>query len=264
MPDDHPLKKLESGLRSWTYMSNPGLAHWAGLRLKETTWLGRSLRRPDGIFRGEWPIGVPGVWEFNNGEYRVERGLESLGLLDPPRQLMLGKDSHGVQMTPAAMEEYNSYLGTVTPSMRYSDDPKHGGAAVWRGAQTTVIDGGEVVPAGLVTLDMTDLVDQAVQGRTVREALDYAMQSRQYKRWDADPEFTTNPKVRDMTKKMRRDQPGPWLLMTIKDYYAALAEDKLDASSSEASLQLKADREALRRDGSGLEGSQMRLLEMSQ
>ncbi len=263
LPDDHPLKKLESSLRSWTYMSNPGLAHWAGLRLKETTWLGRSLRRPDGIFRGEWPIGVPGVWEFNNGEYRVEQGLEGLGLLNPPRQLMLGKDSHGVQMTPAAMEEYNSYLGTVTPSMRYSDDPKHGGAAVWRGAQTTVIDGGEVVPAGRVTLDMTDMVDQAVQGRTVREALDYAMQSRQYKRWDADPEFTTNPKVRDMTKEMRRNQPGPTLLKTIKDYYAALAEDKLDASNSEAAQQLRADREALRRDGSGLEGSQMRLLEMS-
>ena len=107
------------------------------------------------------------------------------------------------------------------------------------------------------------MVDQAVQGRTVREALDYAMQSRQYRRWDADPEFTTNPKVRDMTKKMRRNQPGPTLLKTIKDYYAALAQDKLDASNSEAAQQLRADREALRSDGSGLEGSQMRLLEMS-
>ena len=97
----------------------------------------------------------------------------------------------------------------------------------------------------------------------MREALDYAMQSKQYKRWDADPEFTTNPKVRDMTKEMRRNQPGPTLLKTIKDFYAALAEDKLDDSGSEASLQLKADREALRRDGSGLRNDQMRLLEMS-
>ena len=67
LPDDHPLRSLEDKLRSAIYMSNPGIAHWMGLRVKETTWLGRAVRRPEGIFRGEWPIGVPGIWEFNGG-----------------------------------------------------------------------------------------------------------------------------------------------------------------------------------------------------
>lgn len=264
LPPDHPLKSLEDRLRSWTYLSNPGLAHWLGLRHKETTWLGRNLRRPEGIFRGEWPIGVPGIWEANNGDYRVERTLENLGMLDPPRQLMVGKDSHGTAMTPEAMEEFNHYLGTVVPTTPYSRDPKNGGAAVWRGVMTTTMQGDQAVPAGRLTLDLTRLVDEAVQGRTVREALDFAINSPQYKRWEADPEFTSSPRVRDMTKEMRRAQPGPRLLQTIKDFYAALAEDRLEASGSQAALQLQADREALRNKGEALRESQNRLLQLSQ
>ena len=67
LEDGHPLRSQWNALRDFTYYSNPALSHWLGTELKETTWLGRDVVRPDDIFRGEWPIGVPGVWEFNKG-----------------------------------------------------------------------------------------------------------------------------------------------------------------------------------------------------
>ena len=263
LPDDHPLRSLEDKLRSAIYMSNPGIAHWMGLRVKETTWLGRAVRRPSGIFRGEWPIGVPGIWEFNGGDYRVERELEKLGLMNPPSQVMLQKASDGTPMTTDAAEEFNDYLGQVKPAMPYSRDPKHGGSAVWKGPETTIIRNGQEVPAGRVMVDLTRLMDEATQGRTVREAMDYVLNSRQWKNWEADPQYTTDPQVRDMTKEMRRNQPGPTLLNKIKEYYSDLAEDKLKASGTPAAMQLLQDREALRLDGAGLRSEQLRLQELS-
>ena len=102
LEDGHPLRSQWNALRDFTYYSNPAISHWMGSELKETTWLGRGVRRPDGFFRGEWPIGVPGVWEFNKGDYLVEATLEDLGLLDPPQMIMNGM-LDGVLITePAA------------------------------------------------------------------------------------------------------------------------------------------------------------------
>lgn len=263
LPDDHPLNAIQESLRSYIYMSNPGLAHWLGLRVKEKTWLGRDVRRPDGIFRGEWPVGVPGIWEFNGGEYRVERKLEQLGMLNPPGIVMLGKSSSGVPLTSDAIEEINDYNGSVRPSLPYSRDAKHGGTVVWRGPETTVVRNGREVPAGRVMVDLTRLVDEATQGRTVREALDYVLESPQWSNWDADPRYTTNPKVRDMTKEMRRNQPGPFVLQKIKDYYADLAESAFMESGTPAAQQVMQDVETLRLDGSNLRSEQRQMDLMS-
>ena len=70
-------------------------------------------QRPDGFFRGEWPIGVPGVREFNKGDYVVEATLET-GLLDPPQMIMNGM-LDGVLITEEAA---SSSVGT----WRASDD----------------------------------------------------------------------------------------------------------------------------------------------
>lgn len=263
LPEDHPLKSAEEVLRSWIYMSNPGIAHWMGLRVKEKTWLGRDVRRPDGIFRGEWPVGVPGIWEFNGGEYRVERKLEELGLLNPPGPVMLGKSSSGVPLTSDAIEEINDVMGSVKPSLPFSRDARHGGTVIWRGPETTIIRDGREVPAGRVMVDLTRLVDEATQGRTVREALDYVLTSKQWSNWDKDPAYTTNPKVRDMTKEMRRNQPGSYVIQKIKDYYADLAESAFMESGTPAAMQVLQDAEILRVDGTDLRMQQRELDAMS-
>lgn len=263
LPEDHPLKSIQETLRSYIYMSNPGIAHWMGLRVKEKTWLGRDVLRPDGIFRGEWPVGVPGVWGFNAGEYRVERKLEELGMLNPPAAVMLGKSSSGVPLIPDAIEEINDALGAVKPSLPYSRDARHGGTVVWRGPEATIVRNGREVPAGRVMVDLTRLVDEATQGRTVREALDYVLTSSQWSNWDKDPRYTTNPKVRDMTKEMRRNQPGAYLLQKIKDYYADLAESAFMESGTPAAMQVVQDAEILRVDGTDLRMQQRELDAMS-
>jgi hypothetical protein len=210
-----------------------------GTRVKETTWLGRQLVRPYGIFRGEWPVGVPGIWSFNGGEYRVEQELERLGMLNPPTALMTGKLGRAY-MTPGLEEEYNAALGTVKPERPFSQDPRWGGIALWRGPEEQVSTYGNTVPVRK-KLDLTRLIDQATQGRTVREAINHVLTSKQWARWEADPETTTNPKVRDMTAEMRKNQPGPVLIQRIKDYYADLAEGEIERSNTPDALQWKAD-----------------------
>jgi uncharacterized protein YjhX (UPF0386 family) len=239
LPENHPLKSTWNKVRSWVYNSNPGVSHWMGTRVKETTWLGRQLVRPDGIFRGEWPVGVPGIWSFNGGEYRVEQELERLGMLNPPTALMTGKLDRAY-MTPGLEEEYNAALGTVKPQRPFSQDPRWGGIALWRGAEEQVSTYGNTVPVRK-KLDLTRLIDQATQGRTVREAMNWVLTSKQWAKWEADPETTTNPKVRDMTAEMRKNQPGPVLIQRIKDYYADLAQGEIERSSTTDALQWKAD-----------------------
>lgn len=241
LPDDHPLRSAWNSVRAFVYNSNPGIAHWMGARVKETTWYGRAVRRPEGIFRGEWPIGVPGIYEFNQGEYRFERELERLGLLNPPTPLMTGKLG-GAFMTAELQEEYNVSLGEVKSTVPFSMHAQLGGTAIWNGPKR-IVD----TPYGPETergamLDLTPLMDRATKGRTVWEAVNYVLDSREWRRWEANPATTTNPKVRDMTAEMRRDQPGPTLIKKIKDYYAGLAELEMEKSNTPAALQWKADK----------------------
>ena len=49
LEDGHPLRSQWNALRDFTYYSNPAISHWMGSELKETTWLGRDVRRPDGF-----------------------------------------------------------------------------------------------------------------------------------------------------------------------------------------------------------------------
>jgi hypothetical protein len=240
LPEDHPLRSGWNNVREWVYNSNPAISHWLGSRVKETTWLGRDLQRPPGIFRGEWATGVPGLWDSTQSEYRVERNLENLGLLDPPSPLMSGKLGRSF-MTPELEEEYNAALGTVKPAGPFSQDPRTSGTAVWNGPKQMVSGPYGPEEEKGPQLDMTDLMDRATQGRTVREAINYVLDSREWRRWDRNPATTTNPKVRDMTPEMRRNQPGPALIKQIKDYYAGLAQAEIEKSNTPAAIQWKAD-----------------------
>jgi len=250
LPVDHPLRSSWYQMQKWIYESNPGIAHWTGVPIKETTWLGRELRRPEGIFRSEWPVGVPGVWEFNKGDYKVETRLELMGLLNPPGPLMKGH-LDGVPMTPDLEKEFNSYLGTVKPQTSFSRNPRSpgGGRVVWFGEQAE-----QKSPDGRSgrtmreQVDMTRLMDQAVQGRTVREAIRFVLDSPQWRKLDANPEYTTNPRVNDRPKAVIQRQPGPFLIKRIKEFYSVLALEEVEQSSTPAAQQWRSDRMMLDRD----------------
>ena len=250
LPGDHPLRSSLYAMQKWAYESNPGIAHWTGIPIKETTWLGRDLRRPEGIFRGEWPVGVPGIWEFNKGDYRVETRLELMGLLNPPSPLMRGQ-LDGVPMMPELEVEFNGYLGTVRSETPFSRNPRApgGGRVVWFGQQAEIQSpDGRSSRKMREQVDLTRLMDQAVQGRTAREAIQFVLDSRQWRQLDANPEYTTNPRVNDRPKEVIQRQPGPLLIQRIKDYYALLAQEKVEKSASAAAEQWRSDRAMLERD----------------
>ena len=191
----HPLRSLWNNLRDFTYYSNPAISHWTGSELKEATWLGRKVRRPDGIFRGEWPIGVPGVWEFNQGDYLVEATLEDLGMLDPPPMIMNGT-VQGVMVTEAGRKQLNQLMGSYrapdeagafsrnsrihqnglvfpAPQIQYSREDQRPGELPFTRAGTGK--------------DYTKLIDDLVRDRTAREAMNALIQSPQWEKWRKEP-----------------------------------------------------------------------------
>ena len=95
---------------------------------------------------------------------------------------------------------------------------------------------------------MTKLMDQAVQGRTVREAIQFVFDSPQWKKLETNPTYTTDPQVRDRPKSVIQKQPGPFLVKKLKEYYSSLAEQKMEESNSPAAQQWRTDRALLERD----------------
>ena len=264
LPADHPLRSAHYGMQKWIYGSNPGLAHWTGVPIKETTWLGREIRRPEGIFRGEWPIGVPGLWEFNKGDHRTEAKLEGLGLLDPPKELMSGR-LDGVPMLPEAEQEFNSYLGTIKPASSLFPDSNapSGGRVIWFGEEAQRRGpGGRPGSTVREQVDLTRLMLQAVQGRTVREAIQFIFDSPQWKKLDANPTYTTDPRVSDRPRDVIQKQPGPLLIKRTKEYYAWLAQQKMEESNSPAAQQWREDRATLQRDPAEVRPAQQWLQQM--
>ena len=250
----HPLRSLWNNLRDFTYYSNPAVSHWTGSELKEATWLGRKVRRPDGIFRGEWPIGVPGIWEFNQGDYLVEATLEDLGMLDPPPMIMNGT-VQGVMITEAGRKQLNQLMGSYrapdeayafsgnsrihqnglifpAPQIQYSREDQRPGELPFTRAGTGK--------------DYTKLIDDLVRGRTAREAMNALIQSSQWEKWRKEPLTTWDPEVLDLPPRKRRAQVGPWMLQQIKDFYADMATKEFEMSDSEAAKQWFKDGEKLR------------------
>jgi len=242
LPENHPLRAKQNGLRDWLYYSNPSLSKMFGAVPKEATWLGRDIRRPDGFFRSEWPIGVPGIWEFNKGDYFVEAQLEQLGLLDPPTPILTGV-WQGIQMTEDGRSEFNRLLGTY----RAPDDPaafedftrtKMNGLTFTTGAEQALDDRGELsynVEGSAPQTDLTDLMNRVVRGNTVREALNELFRSPEWAAWRANPLTTWDPSVRDLPPSQRNRKVGPFLVQAIKNHYTDMAGQQFELSGSGAS-----------------------------
>ena len=241
LEDGHPLRSVWNNLRDFTYYSNPAISHWAGSELKEATWLGRKVRRPDGIFRGEWPIGVPGIWEFNKGDYSVETELESLGMLDPPALIMRGV-LQGVPVTEQARKELNYFMGSWrAPDIdeAYTETSRqHPSGRVYTADQIKLApeEAGEL-PIAMkgASVDVTELLDRVVRGNTVREALNELINSPEYKEWNENPLMTWNPALVDLPPQQRRRRIGPELVKMVIDHYADNAAREFDLSGSQAS-----------------------------
>ena len=254
LEEGHPLRSQWNALRNFTYFSNPAISHWMGTELKETTWLGRDVVRPDDIFRGEWPVGVPALWDFNKGDHIVEAQLESMGLLDPPGMIMNGTVQK-IRVTEAGRKELNDLMG----SYRAPDEPfafsnysrEHPNGLIYRLPQVNYgVDGlfpGDLPQTGEGSgKDLTELMDRFVRGNTAREALNALFQSEEWEELRTNPLTTWDPSVVDLPPAQRRTKIGPYLAGAIKRHYADMAMRQFQISGSPAALQWQKDLETLR------------------
>lgn len=234
---DDPLQQMLDGLQNFLRAGSPLAAGLTGATLKETDWLGRNITPwNDFIFKNEWPVGVPMDWNARTGTYAT---LDRLGLLEPPTQLMQQRIWR-VPMDNDAAKEFNHYNGTVVGGA-YSQHARFAGKTLYNvPAQIDyMMDNSFVEQSVNIPVDMTDFLDQATQGRTVYEAITFVLNHPQWKKWDRDPRTTTDPKVRDMPANAYREQPGPWVIDHLKQYYAALAEEQMEQSQSPQAKELR-------------------------
>lgn len=247
LEDGHPLRSAWNNLRDWTYYSNPAVSHWMGTQLKEATWLGRKVRRPDGIFKGEWPIGVPGIWEFNKGEYDVETELENLGMLNPPAPVQRGVLA-GVPITEQARKEMNYFIGTwrapdVVDAYTESSRRHLSGRTFNAGSLNLAPEEAGELPYPIkgAQVDVTELLDRVVRGNTAREALNELFKSDEWKEWKANPLTTWDPAIVDLPPQERSKRIGPFLTKAVIDHYTDNAAREFELSGSQAAEQWKKD-----------------------
>ena len=81
-------------------------------------------------------------------------------------------------------------------------------------------------------VDVITLIDDAVEGRTVREALNYVLQSDEWKGWEETEETTTLKTINPRPNSIIRQQIGPWVLGEIKDFYKRKAIRVIEGSDS--------------------------------
>ena len=252
---DDPLKQMLDGLQNFVRAGSPLMAAMTGGTLKETDWLGRNITPwNDWITRSEYPAGVPMDWNANNPVYSQ---LDRLGLLEPPTQLLQSR-IWSVPMDNDAAKEYNHYLGTAVGGV-YSQHPKYGGKTLYRVPAKVgfMVDDTYMEESQSIPADMTNLLDQATQGRTVYEAINFVLQHPEWKKWDANPMTTTDPRVKDMPAEAYREQPGPWLIDHIKQYYATLAEEQMNRSDSPYAQELR-DMRAKRLDYKSIDAAELK------
>ena len=243
--EDDPMQQMLEGLQNFLRAGSPLLAAVAGASVKETDYLGRNITPwNDWIWKSEWPVGVPMHW---NAESKVYATLHRLGLLDPPDELMKGR-IFDVPMDRDAEKEFNYYSGFVKGG-EYTAHPLFGGKTLYKSSYKIPYDipgVSQQTIAGSIPVDMSDLLNRATNGRTQWEAINYVINSQEYKKWDRNPETTTDPRVKDMPLSLRRQQPGAWALRAVKDYYAQLARDRMEVSDTPSAVELRRLRGKLR------------------
>ena len=224
--------------RDFVYQARQNLFYTSPLLsnqpLKETDYLGRTLRTPEGWFKREWPTGWPGVYDGS-----VHTELLKVGMLKPPGPLMNGR-LDGIMMGSELEKEYNGVLGEVRGE-RMSETAGFSGRLNWKGT-TSVVEDGEVRTSKR-TVPLGEFMDSLTEGRTLHEALNKLFKSPTWERWQQDPRFTLYPPaIKDSRKRAEADapraallqRPGGKVVQLLHDYYGHLAGETVKASTSEA------------------------------
>ena len=228
---DHPISKLENWLRNIVYATSPVGAHLMGVPKKEYTWLGRDIARPDGHV-GQWLIGQPGLWGNGDGTYKVEKVLDQLGLLEVPQEIT-NQRIGDIPITVDLTKELNYQIGHIKGDTysadidaKISGTSKLGFPAKFLNFTGKSLDGIDVLTK-TETLNIIEILDEAVEGRTVREAMNYVIESPVWQKLETDNEGALSINNKNLTREEIRGLPGPTILKVLKDFYVAKAKRKV-------------------------------------
>ena len=233
---DHPISKLENWLRTLVYDASPLIAAATGAPKKEFTWLGRDVIRPDN-HAGEWLIGQPGLWG-KEGTYKVEKVLDQLGLLEVPEEIT-NQRVGDIPITVDLVKDLNYEIGHIKgdKDFAYSGDPaaklsgkdKYGFEVKLLSFTGKSLDGLEIINES-ETIDILGLLNEAVAGRTVREAMNYVIESPTWQKLETNEEGRFSINNRDLTREEIRNLPGPKILKILKEFYTDKAKNKVLSS----------------------------------
>jgi len=234
---DHPVSKLENWLKNVAYSVSPLSAHLMGVPKKEKTWLGRDIAKPDGHV-GQWLIGQPGLWGNGDGTYKVEKVLDQLGLLEVPEEIT-NQRVGDIPITVDLAKDLNYEIGHIKgdKDFAYSGDPaaklsgkdKYGFEVKLLSFTGKSLDGLEIINES-ETIDILGLLNEAVAGRTVRESMNYVIESPTWQKLETNEEGRFSINNRDLTREQIRNLPGPKILKILKEFYTDKAKNKVLSS----------------------------------
>jgi len=258
---DHPISKAENWLRNIAYSMSPAIAAGIGVPKKEHTWLGRDIARPDGHV-GQWLIGQPGLWGNGDGTYKVEKVLDQLGLLEVPEEIT-NQRVGDIPITVDLAKELNYEIGHIKgdKDFAYSGDPaaklsgkdKYGFEVKLLSFTGKSLDGLEIINES-ETMDILGILNEAVAGRTVREAMNYVIESPTWLKLETLQDDEGNKRLSINNKKLTREQirnlPGPKILKILKEFYTDKAKNKVLSSEHDHAKSYRERLKALAEAGS--------------
>ena len=228
------LEFTQNGLKNLLVTLQPLAGRIAGVAYRQKDWLGRAIHLPEGLNQEDHPSGVPGFYTSP-----VHRELEKQQLLDPPGSLLTAH-LDGVPLSPEAQQELNGYIGSTEGAKDFAAQRVLNGRAFTysvQGSKEAVVPlpNGEKMrftTSVQVPTQLVNVVQRSIQGRTVYQALNHLIRSPEYKALQANPLTSSNPEVRDLPPAARLEQPGPWMIKAIKDYYERRGVQRLEASGT--------------------------------
>lgn len=249
---------IDEGIGALRSLLNDGMRLSAiyGAPKKELDWLGSPINLPWGMNYLQaltWRF-RPALWPAD----KVYAELDAQNMLEPPTPLRT-RVLEGVAMSDRLQKLYNDTYGQLkgdSISGRFAQAGQGVSITLRLPQRISLPDGSTVNRDKTVSVPVTALLEQHVQGNTVLEALHSLMESDLYKAMEASSlsaDLTRN----DMTPAERRRRPAQQMIQAIKNYYHLETTDALGRSDDPEAIRWRETRQALDNRAVELFGEQM-------
>ena len=160
-----------------------------------------------------------------------------MNLLQPPSEILEGR-YQGVPLELDGVKEFNQHVGSVRSEKGFGRDAFSNTGALFSFNYT---EQGPERKQKSFRVNYSALLAEVTKGNTLREALNELFRHQKFQEIEADPQFSQDPSLVNLTRSERLNRPASQMVARLHRYYADLAGREFERSGSPASNQWAVD-----------------------